>query len=323
MIIDHTLFKGKAKSKNKNQPSSPSFLPRLIVGVGSVFFLVFIASNLFLAVHTSQDTTIHYLKNEPLSNKKTYAYHYPPSATIKDTFILDRLPTKKELQKVKNSKSTKTLKNTASSSLSKSVVTSKTVKQAHALKSSKQTKPTTKRAERRYDLPSVIVQKESNRTIIKTTEKIKAALISGINSSSSSKIYARPDASFSPPFFLDAIFIGSLSGISLDRLSISFDKLKLKNGLEISIQAHAIGLDLVPGIKGTLINNSGTNMAKDIAQEAVSFADTAIAGDLLSSAIDSTFEHNETAVVSLEKGTSFYVFFDEDIKEALIQWIHF
>jgi len=172
-----------------------------------------------------------------------------------------------------------------------------------------------KKSTRVYNLPSIISSKKSNskKPIVKTTQKIKARLIYSANSLKSQKIYATQTVDNNVAL-KGAIFIGSVSGYTMDRLDIDFTKLKLKNGKEYSISAHAVGIDNTPGIKGNRKNNIGTNAAKSLASTAIDFSSGHMLGSALDAALDPTLEQNNKTVVSVEKGVEFYVFFDEDFK---------
>jgi len=155
--------------------------------------------------------------------------------------------------------------------------------------------------------------KNSKKPIVKMTQKIKARLIYNANSLKSQKIYATQTVDNNVAL-KGAIFIGSVSGYTMDRLDIDFTKLKLKNGKEYSISAHAVGIDNTPGIKGKRQNNVGTNAAKSLASTAIDFSSGHMLGSALDAALDPTLEQNNKTVVSVKKGVEFYVFFDEDFK---------
>ena len=168
---------------------------------------------------------------------------------------------------------------------------------------------------RQYDLPSIITtkKKKSKTPIVITAKKIKARLMFGANSLKSQKIYAKQIADNTTKL-TGSTFIGSIAGYNMDRLDINFHKIKLKDGREFSISAHAVGIDNAPGIRGKLSNNIGTNAAKSIASTAIDFSGGHMLGSALDSALDPTLEQNDKKVVSVKKGVEFYVFFDEDFQ---------
>ncbi len=174
-------------------------------------------------------------------------------------------------------------------------------------------KPEKQAPKRNYSLPQMIdsTKKRENPPIVKTAQKLKVRLMYSANSLKSHKIYAKKIEELDS-VLSGAIFIGSVSGYTLDRLDVDFRKIKLKTGKEYPITAHAVGIDNTPGIKGKRKDNAGTNAAKSVASTAIDFSSVSMLGNALDSALDPALSQNKNTVVSVKEGVEFYVFFDED-----------